>query len=249
MTRDALERRFGLDGRVALVTGGRQGIGEAIALALAEAGATVAVTSRDARVDAGALALQLDVGDEEQVDAAIATTVAELGGLDVVVNNAAITAHVPALDLSVADWDAVMRTNLRGAFLVARAAARVMKDRGGGRIVNLSSPFARVGLADRVAYSVSKAGLEQLTRSLAVEWAPYGITVNAVAPTTVLTASRQAIFADEAALQRRVAQIPLGRVARTDDVVGAVLFLCADAGAFVTGESILVDGGYTIGRS
>ncbi len=247
----SIEQRFGLAGRVALVTGARQGIGEAIAQALAEAGARVAVTSRDRSqlADAAALAIELDVGDEEQVDAAIAATVAELGGLDIVVNNAAVTAHVPALELTTADWDDVMRTNLRGAFLVARAAARVMKDRGGGRIVNLSSPFARVGLADRVAYSVSKAGLEQLTRSLAVEWAPYGITVNAVAPTTVLTASRQKVFADDAALQRRIAQIPLGRVARPDDVVGAVLFLCAEAGAFVTGESILVDGGYTIGRS
>jgi NAD(P)-dependent dehydrogenase (short-subunit alcohol dehydrogenase family) len=255
-----LDRTFGLDGRVAFVTGARQGIGEAIAIGLARAGASIAVTSRDrsslvslvGRLEefgAKALALELDVSDVAQVDAAVAATVDTFGGLDIAVNNAAATAHSPALDLSVAEWDHILATNLRGAFLVACAAARAMKQRGGGRIVSISSPFARVGLPDRVAYSVSKAGLEQLTRSLAVEWAQAGITVNTVAPTTVLTESRRALLSDEESLRNRVEQIPLGRLAREDDVVGAILFLCAEAGSFVTGENVLVDGGYTIRRS
>ena len=124
-----------------------------------------------------------------------------------------------------------------------------MKESGGGRIVNLSSPFARLGLPRRAAYSASKAGLEQLTRSLAVEWAPYGITVNAVAPTTVLTESRADLFRDEGLRREREAQIPLGRLGLAEDVVGPVLMLCGAAGSFVTGETLLVDGGYTVRRS
>jgi NAD(P)-dependent dehydrogenase (short-subunit alcohol dehydrogenase family) len=256
---ELLDQKFGLEGRVALVTGASQGIGAAVALGLAQVGAFVAVTSRKrskldplvGRIEASgakALALELDVTDPAQVDAAVALTVEKLGGLDIAVNNAAATVHRAALDLSVEEWDHILDTNLRGAFLVSCAAARAMKGLG-GRIVSISSPFARVGLPNRVAYSTSKAGLEQLTRSLAVEWATDGITVNAVAPTTVLTESRRALLGDEEVLRNRVEQIPLGRLAREDDVVGAVLFLCSNAGSFMTGQTLLVDGGYTIKRS
>jgi NAD(P)-dependent dehydrogenase (short-subunit alcohol dehydrogenase family) len=255
-----LEQLFGLAGRAALVTGARQGIGEAIAEGLARAGANVAVTSRDGaaldpvvasleRHGVRALPLELELADAGQVEARVAETVAAFGRLDIVVNNAALSVRGDSLDYDLADWDRVFATNLRGAFLVSRAAARVMRDRGGGRIVNLSSPFARVGLPGRAAYSASKAGLEQLTRSLAVEWAPYGITVNAVATTTVLTETREELFRDEAVLAERVAQIPLGRLGRPEDLVGAILFLCGDAGSFVTGEALLVDGGYTVRRA
>jgi NAD(P)-dependent dehydrogenase (short-subunit alcohol dehydrogenase family) len=249
---------FGLEGRVALVTGGRQGIGEALSIGLAQAGAAVAVTSRDVsalgplveklrQFGVEALALELDVTDPLAVEACVDATLASLGRLDIAVNNAAVTGRRPALEVDAAEWDRIFETNARGAFLVARAAGRAMRATG-GRIVNLSSPFARVGVAERIAYSASKAALEQLTRSLAVEWAPYGITVNAVAPTTVLTETRRVHFDSEQAIAYRVGQIPLGRLGEPDDVVGAVLFLCGDAGSFVTGQTLLVDGGYTIRR-
>jgi len=212
------------------------------------------VTSRDASTLAplaerlGALPLELELSRPEQIEAAVDATIEALGGLDILVNNAGLSIHAEALELDVADWDRVFETNLRGVFLLSRAAARVMKGRGGGRIVNLSSPFARVGLPRRAAYSASKAGLEQLTRTLAVEWAPYGITVNAVSPTTVVTETRAELFRDEEARQARTRQIPLGRLGTPEDVVGPVLLLCGEAGSFVTGETILVDGGYTVRR-
>ena len=255
-----LQALFGLEGRVALVSGARQGIGEAIAEGLARAGAAVALTSRDraalgpvadrlGALGARTLVLELELSRPQQIEECVADTVAAFGRLDILVNNAGLSIHADAFDLELEDWDRVFATNLRGAFLLARSAAAVMKERGGGRIVNLSSPFGRVGLPRRAAYSASKAGLEQLTRSLAVEWAPHGITVNAVAPTTVLTESRADFFRDEGRRREREAQIPLGRLGLAEDVVGPVLMLCGAAGSFVTGETLLVDGGYTVRRS
>lgn len=255
-----LRTQFGLEGRVALVTGGRQGIGEAISEGLARAGAAVAVTSRDRgslrdivrrlrRFDVDALALELNLGDPQQIQDCAAEVVSTFGHIDIAVNNAGLSISAPALEYSLADWDSVLATNLRGAFLLSQALAPAMCEQGHGRIVNLSSPFARVGVLERVAYSASKAGLEQMTRSLAVEWAAYGITVNAVAPTTVVTETRAERFRDEAVLRDRIAQIPLGRVARADEVVGAVLLLSSRAGAFITGQTLLVDGGYSVRRT
>jgi NAD(P)-dependent dehydrogenase (short-subunit alcohol dehydrogenase family) len=246
---------FGLAGRVALVTGARQGIGAAIAAALSRAGARVVVTSREvaALADVAAeldrsgehLELEVDPTDAGQVETAVAAAAARWGRLDVVVNNAGMSIRKDALELTVAEWDAVMAANLRGAFLVSQAAARAMPN--GGSIVNLSSTFATAAVAQRAAYAASKAGLEQLTRVLAVEWAPLAIRVNAVAPTTILTESRRDLFPTEEARQRRVAQIPAGRLGRVDDVVGACLLLAGPAGEFITGATIVVDGGYTLG--
>lgn len=254
-----LERSFGQRGRVALVTGARHGIGEGIALALAEAGADVALTSRTVegvepvadRVrehGVAALPLALEMTDAEAVEAAVATTVEELGGVDLLVNNAGLSLRGDSDELPLEGWDRILATNLRGAFVASRAAARSMRRRGGGAIVNLSSPFARVGAARRAAYSASKAGLEGLTRSLAVEWAADRIRVNAVAPTTVVTETRRDLLDEPGALDARLAAIPAGRLAEVDDVLAAVLLLCGPGGEMITGQTILVDGGYSVAR-
>lgn len=236
-----LAQLFGLDGRVALVTGARHGIGEAVANALSRAGARVIVTGRsqDRLPTIGDEQLALDVTDPWQVEA----TISRCGRLDIVVNNAAVPATGPTDALSVAEWDRVMATNLRGPFLISRSAAATMER--GGRIINVSSTYARLAAPNRAAYAAAKAGLEHLTRVLALEWAPRGITVNAVAPGATPTESRAPVLGTEEARRSRAAEIPLGRLGEVDDVVGAVLLLASDAGAFITGQTIVVDGGLT----
>jgi NAD(P)-dependent dehydrogenase (short-subunit alcohol dehydrogenase family) len=252
-----LEGLFGLAGRAVLVTGARQGIGRTLALAYARAGASVAVTSRDpgslagvagelAALGAEHCELGLDVRSEDEVVAAVDAAYSRLGGLDVVVNNAGVAARKPALEHSAVDWDTVVGTNLRGTFLVSREAARLMS--GGGRIINLSSTFATVPHPDRAAYAASKAGIDQLTRVLALEWAPRGITVNAIAPTTIETETRRGVLGPEAR-EARIRSIPLGRLGLPEDLVGTALMLASDAGRFVTGVTILVDGGYSLGSA
>ncbi|HVW18878.1 MAG TPA: SDR family oxidoreductase [Solirubrobacteraceae bacterium] len=258
MDRDRLVSLFGLEGRVALVTGARQGIGRALALGLARAGAHVATTARDAaslsdlareldELGSEHAELGLELRDPASIDAAVAAVVERWGRLDVLVNNAGVPLRKDALETTVEEWDEVLETNLRGAFLMSRAAAHAMAG-SGGRIVNVSSTFARAPVASRSAYAASKAALEQLTRVLALEWASLGITVNAVAPTTIVTESRRDLFADPAARDARVREIPLGRLGDAEDLVGAVLLLAGDAGRFMTGTTIAVDGGYSVGR-
>jgi NAD(P)-dependent dehydrogenase (short-subunit alcohol dehydrogenase family) len=249
--------QFGIGGCCALVTGARQGIGRAVALGLARAGANVAVTSREQsglnevareleELGVQHEQLELDVSEPSGIERAVGYLHEKWGRLDIVVNNAAVAIRKPAIAFTPEEWDSVLDTNLRGAFFVSQAAARAMWSTG-GRIVSISSTFATAAVADRAVYGASKAGLEQLTRVLAVEWAPRGIRVNAVAPGTILTESRAALYSDDEALQRRIAQFPLRRLGTVEDVVGAVLFLVGDAGDFVTGQTILVDGGFTLG--
>jgi NAD(P)-dependent dehydrogenase (short-subunit alcohol dehydrogenase family) len=255
MDLDYLGGLFGLGGRVALVTGARHGLGRSLALALGRAGASVVVTGRDAQalgpvtteleaLGAAALALELELTDPESVRAAVAQAARWRGRLDIVVNNAGVSIRRPAADYTVDEWDTIVDTNLRAAFLVARAAAEQMP--AGGRIINLSSTFAVSAVAERAPYSAAKAGLEQLTRALAVEWAPRAITVNAVAPGATPTETRALLDSPEVAA-RRAAQIPLGRLGDPEDVVGAVLLLAGRAGSFITGQTLRVDGGYTLG--
>jgi NAD(P)-dependent dehydrogenase (short-subunit alcohol dehydrogenase family) len=253
------DRLFDLSGRVALVTGARHGVGRAIALAYARAGARVVVTGRrpeelaavGAELDAlGAehMPLGLELTDEAAIGPALRAAAERWGRLDVVVNNAGLSIRKPAAALTAAEWDAVVATNLRAPFLVAQAAAAVLTAPG-GRIVNLSSTFARVAVAERAPYAASKAGLEHLTRVLALEWAPRGITVNAIAPGATPTETRADVLGTDEAVRARSAAIPLGRLGTPEDLVGAALLLAGDAGAFITGQTIVVDGGFSLGSA
>jgi NAD(P)-dependent dehydrogenase (short-subunit alcohol dehydrogenase family) len=251
--------RFDLDGRIALVTGAARGLGRAIALALAEAGADLALGLRDASRDDGlageirdlgrrALPLQMDVTRLEEVDAAVAATVEQFGSLDLLVNNAGGGAGlVPAEEVSVAAFDRTLNVNLRGAFFACRAAFEPMRERGFGRIVTVSSQAALVALPGEAAYCSAKAAVSHLTRCLAVEWGCHGITVNSVAPTFVRTPGTEPVLSDpqfRAEVEERIAA--LHRIGEPDEVAGAVVFLCSPAASLITGETLVIDGGWTI---
>jgi len=234
--------------RIALVTGAAQGIGRAIAVGLASDGATVVcadlVSAEETAATAGngARAIALDVADAEAVGEAMASLEAT-GGIDVLVNNAGIFPRSPALDMDEAEWDRVLAVNLKGTFLCARAAARLMRAQGrGGRIVNVTSGAAFVPSPQSAHYSASKAGVVALTRVLALELAPARITVNAIAPGFTDTAQPRSFFSD-GELEAIAARIPAGRLAEPEDMVPAALYLCSEAAGYVTGETLHVNGG------
>ena len=253
-----IDSLFHLAGRVALVTGAKNGIGAEIAFALSAAGAQVALTGRQAedleaavariRDHGGeALALGCDVRDLEATKAAIETVHARWGRLDILVNNAAVTLREAAFDYREEKWDEVLDTNLKAAFFASREAARHMVRERWGRIVNVSSMYASVAHAERAAYVASKAGLEGLTRALAAEWGPFGVTVNALAPGTTLTPSREFnLLHDQEFVARRLEKIPLRRLGKPSEMAAAALFLVGEGGAFTTGHTLVVDGGYSI---
>ena len=246
---------FRLDGRVAVVTGGSQGIGRAVSLALAEAGAAVAVTNvRGKSADVDALCAEitagggtakgyvLDVTDTPGIPAAMDRIAAELGGLDILVNNAGVRSEVPSAELTEAEWDAVLGVNLKGTFFCAQAAARHMLERGHGRIVNVASQLAVAAAPERAAYIASKGGVVALTKVLALEWVSKGITVNAIGPGPTETPMTMREDAPPVS-----ARSPLGRRLKPEEVAGAVVFLASPAGAAVNGHLLLVDGGWTAG--
>jgi NAD(P)-dependent dehydrogenase (short-subunit alcohol dehydrogenase family) len=249
--------RFDVEGRVALVTGAARGLGRAIALTLAHAGADVALGLRDvatgdelaAEIRAlgrRALALQMDVADVEQSRAAVARTVAELGALDILVNNAGIAPGNPAEEVRVEDFDATIAVNLKGTFFASQAGGREMIRRGGGRIVNLGSQAGSVALPGESVYCMTKAAIAHLTKCLAIEWGRHGVTVNAVAPTFIETPGTDAALSDPAFRADVVERIAgLHRIGKPVDVAGAVLFLASPAASLITGETLLVDGGWT----
>lgn len=251
-----LTQMFGLKDKVALITGARTGIGAAIAVALSKAGARVALTSRQMAgfepvvkeiTDAGgeALTLEMDVTDRDSIEATVEATHRHFGRIDILVNNAGIAIRGESLTFSGEDWDLVYDTNVKGLFHTCQAVAPLMMEQKDGRIINLSSAFGRSAMQHRAAYASSKAAVDHLTRVLAVEWAPFNICVNGVAPTTVLTATRKPMFQDPKVRAERERRIPLGRLGTTEDVVGAALFLAGPAAAFITGHTIMVDGGFT----
>jgi NAD(P)-dependent dehydrogenase (short-subunit alcohol dehydrogenase family) len=244
--------RFKLDGRVALVTGSARGLGRAIAEALASAGASIVVTSRELDVARDAaeeisrssggkcLGVSLDVRAQGQIEAGIAQALAQFGRIDVLVNNAGITHRGSVSELSEAQWDEVLDTNLKGAWLCSRALHPLMKDQGGGRILNIASMFCSVALPERTPYVASKGGMAALTRALAIEFAPDKILVNALAPGPF-----QTDLANQQARAGLLESIPLGRWGQASELGPAALFLCSDAAAFITGATLPIDGGYT----
>ena len=248
--------QFGVEGQVALVTGAARGIGRAIALALAHAGADLALGLRDVRADAGltaavealgrrALPLQMDVTRLDQIEQAVAATVAHFGRLDILVNNAGLGPSNPAEAVTEADFDLTVAVNLKGTFFASQAAGRVMIKQGYGRIISLSSQAGFVALPTESVYCMTKAGVAHLTKCLAVEWAPHGITVNAVAPTFIKTPGTVRWLEDPEFAADVVSRIPLGRVGQPVDVAGAVVFLASPAAAMITGATLLIDGGWT----
>jgi glucose 1-dehydrogenase len=244
-----------LENQVAIVTGGARGIGLAIARRFLAEGAKVVVADIDddtGRASAAALGancrfVQVDVGEPRDVAKAIAEAVA-LGGPDILVNNAGIAHTADFLDLTEADFDRVLRVNLKGAFLVGQAAARAMvaaveAGRAPGAIVNMSSINSVVAIANQVAYCISKGGIAQLTRVMALALAPYGIRVNAIGPGSIMTDILKSIATDKAAQHRLLSRTPLGRVGQPDEIAAVACFLASRDASYLTGETVFADGG------
>lgn len=248
--------RFSLQGKVSLVTGGGRGLGRGIALALAEAGSDLLIAARSGEQlarTAEAIACQSDVRvetapvdlTEEGAPAALAAeTLRRFGRLDVLVNNAGMNVRKPFLDMTPEDYDRVMDLNLKALYFTSQEAAREMIARGGGKIINLASLTSVMGIADTSAYGASKGGVLSLTKALAVELAPAGVTVNAVAPGYVRTEMTEAAFQDQDRYAWMLSRIPLGRTAEPRDIAGAVVFLACPAGDYLNGEVIYIDGGW-----
>jgi NAD(P)-dependent dehydrogenase (short-subunit alcohol dehydrogenase family) len=243
-----------LVGRTVLVTGGGGGLGSAMAKGLAAAGAAVAVTDLDAgraetvarAVEAAggrAVALGLDVTDAESVERVMDAVSAGLGPIDGLVNAAGITRRGPAADFPRAEWERVLAVNLTGTFLCCQAAGRRMLARGAGAIVNVASIAGHIGLPGTVAYIAAKGGVVMLTRGLAVEWAPHGVRVNALSPSWFATDMGNLIDREPDYRDRVLRRVPLGRLGRPEELVGATVFLLSDAASMVTGHILAVDGG------
>ena len=255
---DAIKRLFNFEGVVAVVTGGGSGIGKATASLLAQAGASVVIVDRDQSAGesaastivaqgGSAFASTADITDETAVEKLFADTVKREGHIDVVVNNAGIAIRKPAVDLSVLDWDRVVAVNMTGIFLCARAAARHMIDaKRGGAIVNTASimGLSGGGLYPNISYQATKGAVVNMTRALAVEWAPHNIRVNAVAPTYVRTAFIAPILEQPDLVEKIKAMTPLKRLAEPEEVAAAILFLASPAAAMITGHTLPVDGGF-----
>ncbi len=248
-----------VDGKVALVTGAGSGLGQAMAVGLAQAGADVAISELPGREAAAAetvrmveaagrraVAVPLDVTRLPMIEQAIDGVLTRLGRLDVLVNNAGINIPKLALDVTEQDWDRVLDIDLKGAFFTAQAAARkALVPQGGGKIINIASQNGVVGYIYRAAYCSAKAGLVNLTRVLAIEWAKYHINVNAVGPTFIDTPLTKPMFEDAAFKADVLSRIPLGRIGKPEDIAGAVVYLASPAADLVTGHTLLVDGGWT----
>lgn len=248
---------FNLTGKNALVTGASRGLGRHFALALARAGADVAITSRTLasledtvreieQLGRRAFPVALDVRDHSSITAAVTKAHAHFGQIDILVNNAGCNIRKPALDVSWEDWNTILDTNLRGPFFVAQAVARHMTTRGAGRIINIGSVTSVAGYAGLGPYGASRGGIKQLTMSLAADWGPQGVTVNCLAPGWFKTAQNAVLYENAEWVRYLSDRIPLRRPGRVEDLTGALIFLASDASAYVSGQTLLVDGGISV---
>ena len=254
------ESPFDLTGRVAIVTGTSRGLGQYMARALARAGADLAITSRSlerladfqAEIEAlgrKALPLELDVRDHASIQRCVAAAADHFGTIDILVNNAGCNVRKPALDVTWDDWNLVLDTNLRGTFFMAQAVARTMVPREYGRIINIGSVTCVAGYAGLAPYGASRGGVKQLTMSLADDWGPHGITVNCLAPGWFRTAQNDVLYRDPEWLAYLTDRIPLKRPGQPRDLDGAVVFLASDASEYITGQTLLIDGGISTGAT
>lgn len=249
---------FRLDGKVAIVTGGAGGIGEALALGLGYQGATVVVSSRNqqaieavaerisAETGSEAIALAADVTDEDSIQGLVETVLAKYAKIDILVNAMGMNIKRDAFDYPLADWDKLFEVNVKGTMAACKAVGKVMRDQQGGAIVNLSSVRGIRGYTGgNSGYCATKGAVELITKALALEWASSGIRVNALGPALVITPGTKHIAEDPQLAAKYAAAVPLGRIGLPEDMVGAVVYLCSDAASFVSGQTIYVDGGLT----
>lgn len=250
--------RFRLDKRVALVTGGNRGLGKEMARSLAEAGAQVALVSRKVQ-EASAVAAELQAATgktcrgyscnmtvPDQVNALASQVLADFGQVDILVNNAGINIRGPIEELSLEEFREVQETNVTGPWLLCRALATHFKERTYGRVINIGSTLSIVTMPNRTPYATSKGAILQMTRTLALEWAPYGVTVNCVMPGPFGTEMNRPLLNDPEAYKSFVSRIPLGRWGDMDEIGGLIVFLAGDTSSFITGASITIDGGWTV---
>ncbi len=251
---------YDLTGKVAIVTGASRGLGQYFGRALARGGADLVITSRRvgslepfrAEIDSlgrQALPLELDVTERDSIQAMVEAAHDHYGQIDILVNNAGCNVRKPAVEVTWEDWNLVLDTNLRGTFFVAQAVARTMMPRRYGRIINIGSVTCVFGYAGLAPYCASRGGVRQLTMSLADDWGPYGITVNCLAPGWFKTAQNAVMFEDKEWVEYLCDRIPLKRPGRPNDLDGAIVFLASDASEYITGQTLLVDGGISTGAT
>ena len=251
---------FDLTGQVALVTGTSRGLGQYFARALARAGADLILSSRDratlapfeqevAALGRRSLSVSLDVTSEASIHAAVAEAEAAFGRIDILVNNAGMNIRKPALEVTWEDWNRILDTNLRGSFFVAQAVARGMIARGYGRIINIGSVTSVQGYAGLGPYGASRGGIRQLTMSLADDWGQYGVTVNCLAPGWFRTEQNKIMYENQEWVEYLCDRIPVKRPGQPDDLDGAVVFLASESSRYITGQTLLVDGGISTGAT
>ncbi|WP_298830159.1 glucose 1-dehydrogenase [uncultured Planococcus sp.] len=253
----SIQEIFNLSGKVAIVTGASKGIGRNIALLLAEAGADLAIIARNEEelqmlseeIEAKGrrvLAIPADLMDIESTSTIVKQVFKEYGKIDILINNAGTNIPKPAIEITEQEWDLVTDLNVKSLFFITKEVGRYMQKQKAGKIVNITSQMAFVGYYNRSVYCASKGGVTQMMKALAIEWAPYQINVNAIAPTFIETSMTKNMFKDEKFKNEVLSRIPLGRLAKSEDLYGAILYLSSGASDMVTGHTLVVDGGWTV---